>query len=229
MNDVKPIIAINAKTYYPYSFGSHLLRILRALERVSEEYDVRVILAPPHTELKESAEISRNVEIYAQHIDPLEPGAHTGSVILEGIKEFIKGSIVNHSEKQLKLSEIEFIINKLNQNRLGSIACAPNPSSAAAISILKPEMVAMEPPELIGTGISVSRAKPETITETVKMVREAGFEGPILVGAGISTGEDVRKALELGAQGVLVASAVVKAEDPLKKLEEFAGAAVGTK
>jgi triosephosphate isomerase len=87
-------------------------------------------------------------------------------------------------------------------------------------------MVAMEPPELIGTGISVSKAKPETITSTVEAVREVGFSGPILVGAGISTGEDVKKAMELGANGVLVASAVVKAKDPYEKLKELAGAAI---
>jgi len=224
---MKPIIAINAKTYYPHSYGSHLLRVLRALEKIAQEYDVHAVLAPPHSELKEVSEIAEKVEIFSQHIDPVDPGAHTGSLIVEGIKDFVKGSLLNHSERRIRVDEIEIAVNKLKKYGLKSLVCAPTPLTAASLAVLKPDMVAMEPPELIGTGISVSKAKPETITKTVKAVRAVNFDGPILVGAGISTGEDVRKALELGAQGVLVASAVVKAKDPLAKLEEFAGAALG--
>jgi len=219
------ILAVNAKTYYPHSFGSRLLRILRALDKIAKEYDLVTILAPPHTEIREVSEITEATRIFAQHVDPVDPGAHTGSVVLEGIKDFVDGSIVNHSEKRLKLDDIDFIVNKLREFGKESLVCAPTPKTAASVAVLEPTMVAMEPPELIGTGISVSKAKPETITETVKAVRAVGFRGPILVGAGISTGEDVRKALELGADGMLVASAVVKAEDPYLKLKEFAEAA----
>jgi triosephosphate isomerase len=36
----------------------------------------------------------------------------------------------------------------------------------------------------------------------------------VLAGAGISTGDCVKKAIELGADGVLLASGVVKAKNP---------------
>ena len=225
---MKPIIAVNAKTYYPYSFGSHLLRILRAMEKISREYDVELILAPPHTELKETSSIAERVSIFAQHVDPLEPGAHTGSVIIEGLKDIISGSIINHSERRIRIDEIEFIVEKLRKYGLRSLVCAPTPKTAASVAVLEPDFVAMEPPELIGTGISVSKAKPETITNTVKKLEEVNYKGHILVGAGISTGDDVAKALQLGAHGVLVASAIVKAKDPYEKLSEFAGAAIAS-
>ncbi|UXD21911.1 triosephosphate isomerase [Ignicoccus pacificus DSM 13166] len=225
---MRPIIAINAKVYYPHSFGAHLLRVLRALERIADEYDVETILAPPHTEIKEVSSIAKKTKVYAQSVDPVNPGAHTGSVIVEGIKDFVKGSIINHSEKRIRIDEIEVVVRKLNEYGLESLVCAPTPLTAASVAVLRPTMVAMEPPELIGTGISVSKAKPETITDTVNAVREIGFNGPILVGAGISTGDDVKKAIELGANGVLVASAVMKAKDPYEKLKEFAGASVAS-
>ncbi len=220
----KPIIAVNAKAYYPYSFGSHLLRILRALDKIAEEYDVETLLAPPFTEIKEAKMATAKTKIFSQHIDDVEPGAVTGRIPLEGVKDYIDGSILNHSERPLTISSLQMLVAKLRKYNLESLVCAPRPESAAALSLLNPTMIAMEPPELIGTGISVSKAKPELITETIEFVRKVGFEGAILVGAGISTGEDVRKALELGSQGVLVASAVVKAKDPYEKLKEFAGA-----
>jgi triosephosphate isomerase len=44
---------------------------------------------------------------------------------------------------------------------------------------------------------------------------------PVLCGAGVKTGKDVRRALELGAKGVLLASGVVKAKDPRKALQDL--------
>ena len=87
------------------------------------------------------------------------------------------------------------------------------------------DFVAFEDPELIGTGISVSKAKPELVRRNIEAIR-AGMAIP-LVGAGISTAEDVIASIALGAQGVLVASAVVKAKDVEAKVREFIEALVG--
>ncbi len=82
---------------------------------------------------------------------------------------------------------------------------------------LKPTYVAYEPPELIGSKTtSVARAKPEVIAKAVKLSKEKRI--PLVVGAGISSMEDVKKSLELGAVGVGVASDVVKAKNPKKEL-----------
>ena len=43
----------------------------------------------------------------------------------------------------------------------------------------------------------------------------------LLVGAGIKTKEDIGKALELGADGVLIASGIDLATDPEKALKEL--------
>ncbi|PIX31833.1 triose-phosphate isomerase, partial [Candidatus Bathyarchaeota archaeon CG_4_8_14_3_um_filter_42_8] len=82
----------------------------------------------------------------------------------------------------------------------------------------------IEPPELIGTGIPVSKAKPEVVTDTIKLVRKVNPTVTILCGAGISHGDDVAVALRLGTQGVLVASGIVKAKDQYRVLREFAKA-----
>ena len=86
---------------------------------------------------------------------------------------------------------------------------------------MNPDMIAIEPPELIGSGIPVSKANPEVVEGTVREVRKINKDVIILCGAGISKGEDVKSALELGASGVLLASGVVKAknvEDSIREL-----------
>ncbi|MCK4491311.1 MAG: triose-phosphate isomerase, partial [Candidatus Altiarchaeales archaeon] len=119
-----------------------------------------------------------------------------------------------HSERRLKLADIEANIDKLRRLGMTSIVCTNNISVTKAAAALSPDFVAIEPPELIGSGISVSQAQPEIITGSVEAVKEINPEVKILTGAGITTGDDVKKALELGTCGVLLASGVTKATDP---------------
>jgi len=83
-----------------------------------------------------------------------------------------------------------------------------------AVAELKPYAIAVEPPELIGTGQAVSKVDPGIVENTVKEVKKVDVESIVLCGAGVTNGEDVRAAIELGADGVLLASGVVKAVDP---------------
>ena len=82
-----------------------------------------------------------------------------------------------------------------------------------AAAQLVPDFVAVEPPELIGGDISVSKAQPELVKDSVEAVKAVSPDVKVLCGAGVKNGEDVKSALELGAKGVLLASGVVKAKD----------------
>ena len=57
-----------------------------------------------------------------------------------------------------------------------------------------------------------------------ELVREINKKVTVICGAGISQSEDVSAALGLGAQGVLVASGVVKSRDPYAVMHSFAKA-----
>ncbi len=133
------------------------------------------------------------------------------------------GSLVNHSERRLKLSEIDKIVTNFKRLELISVVCGNTSQVSVAATALDPDVVAIEPPELIGTGRAVSKAKPEIISDTVDAIRGVNPNVTILCGAGITKGEDVAAAIKLGAQGILVASGVVKAGDPCKVLKELAG------
>ncbi len=218
----KPIIAVNMKVYKNVLSKNGALEIVRAAEKVAKEYDVDLIVAPPITLLAVIAGES-GVPVYSQHGDPLDPGAHTGWVPLEAVKECgAEGVILNHSEHQMKINDIAACIAKSKIIGLKTLVCAPTPEVGAAIAALSPDIVAVEPPELIGTGIAVSKAKPEVVTNSVRAIRRINENITILVGAGITTGDDVAASIRLGAQGVLVASAVVKAKDHYKILKEYA-------
>ncbi|MEZ0394391.1 MAG: triose-phosphate isomerase [Desulfurococcaceae archaeon] len=222
----KLVLAVNYKAYYPHSLGENAVRIARAAAKLSQELpDVELIVAPPATELRKVVEVvsGTDVKVFGQHADPLEPGAITGYLPLEALKEAgAHGVILNHSEHRLKLSDIYTLIRKAGALGLRTLVCADVPETGAAVATLGPTMVAVEPPELIGTGISVSRAKPEVITRSVELIRTINRDVVILTGAGISDGEDAYRAVKLGTSGVLVASAVVKSSDPYVIMRELA-------
>ncbi len=219
-----PLIIVNFKTYLEAT-GKRAVELAKKAERVSRETKVAIGVAPQFADIAAVAE-ETEIPVFAQHVDPIKPGSFTGHVLADAVKEAgAIGTLVNHSERQLKLSEIDAIIKVVRDKGLVSVVCANNQTVSAAVAALNPDIIAVEPPELIGTGIPVSKAKPEIVTATVELVKKINREVTILCGAGISQGEDVTAALKLGTQGVLVASGIVKAKDQYRTLFEFAKAA----
>lgn len=220
----KPIILINFKAY-ENSFGKKAIELSKKIESVAMEYSTQIILAVPAVMISIlSQEVS--LPIYAQHVDSVELGAHTGAITPEMIKEAgAKGSLLNHSEKRIRLDEIHEALTRMKKLNLESVVCADRYELVYPFALLKPTAVLIEPPELIGTGISVSKARPEVITNAVKEISKT--EGVYLIaGAGISNGDDVYTAIKLGSDGIGVASAVMKAKEPEKIVEEFVKSAL---
>ncbi|MCD6083944.1 MAG: triose-phosphate isomerase [Desulfurococcales archaeon] len=223
----KPLLIVNYKVYTS-AFGSRGLKIAVAAEKVYKKLgrNILIIVAPPATELRLISE-QVSIPVFAQHADPINLGANTGYLPLELIKDTgAAGVMLNHSEHRLKLSEIERGIVKALEVDLTTLVCASTPRVAGAVAMLKPDIIAVEPPELIGTGVAVSKAKPEVISDTVRIIRQVNTEIVILTGAGISRAEDVGAAIRLGTTGVLVASAIMKSENPEKVITEMAEAAI---
>jgi triosephosphate isomerase len=217
------MIIVNFKTYVE-STGKRAVELAKQAEKASKETGANIIVVPQFADLSKVAE-AVEIPVFAQHIDPIKPGNCTGHILAESVKEAgAVGTLINHSERQLKLSEIDAIISLTKERGLVSCVCANNPSVSAAIAAMRPTITSVEPPELIGTGISVSKAKPEIVTDTVKLVHKVDPQMTILCGAGISQAEDVSIALKLGTNGVLVASGIVKAKDPYSVLRAFADA-----
>jgi len=204
-------LLVNLKTYHAGT-GDAAVRVAEAAREVAEETGARVAVAPQAADLRAVAETG--VETFAQHVDGVEYGSNTGATHVGAVAGAgAEGTLLNHSERRLRLADIDASLNAAHDESLETIVCANNPDQTAAAAALGPDYVAVEPPELIGTGTPVSKADPDIITDAVDRVSDVS-DVPVLCGAGITSGEDVSAALDLGAEGVLVASGVVKADSP---------------
>ncbi len=228
-----PAIVINFKAYTE-STGKSALKLAKICDEVAKKTRKSIVICPQLADAQRIAE-SVKIPVFAQHADPVDPGSRTGWVLIDSLKGIgLSGSLINHSEHRVEKADmgapagsllvpdkdkIQATINKLRAAGMASILCTRNVRETAELSLLKPDFLAIEPPELIGSGVSVSTTKPEVVTGAVDAVKNGV---PVLCGAGIATGVDVRKALALGAAGVLLASGVVKAQDQKKVLMDMA-------
>jgi triosephosphate isomerase len=213
-------LIVNFKNY-PEAMGDGGVRLARAVARVAADVGVRGIIAPPAPML---ALVAANTTalVYSQDVGTEAGEKTTGAVVPEAVRAAgAKGTILNHSESRKPAAVLRRLFPRLAGMEV--CLCARTSAEAARLSELQPTYVAVEPPELIGSGVAVSKAKPSLVRDTVERVRSMGYGGGVLCGAGIVTGDDVRKAVELGADGVLVASSVVKSRDWGAKLRELAG------
>lgn len=205
------MIIINFKAYSE-ALGYKARELSKKCEKASSETGQRVIVAPQTQDIRVC-----NGEVFAQHIDGVAAGSHTGSNLAEGLKDAgISGTILNHSENRISKEEIEKSLKRCEELDLESVVCAQSPEECRELSKYNPDFVAFEPPELIGGDISVSSHEPEVIEDAVEK-----SDVPVLTGAGIKNQQDVSKSIELGCKGVLVASGVVKNERPYEELLEL--------
>ncbi|MBM4240464.1 MAG: triose-phosphate isomerase [Euryarchaeota archaeon] len=212
-----PLVILNFKTYLE-STGENALELSKICEKVAKETGVKIVVAPQHPDIYR---ISKEVDIavLSQHVDAIDFGGHTGSILTECVKEAgAVGTLINHSERRMKLFEIDEIIKKTSTLGMGNIVCTNNIETSVAAATLNPDFVAVEPPELIGSGIPVSKAEPEIVEGTVELIHNINQKVKVLCGAGISTGDDLKAAIDLGTEGVLLASGIILADDPEKAL-----------
>ncbi len=216
-----PVIVLNFKTYSE-SVGKKAVEIARICEKVSEQ-GVDIVVAPQIPDLYRVAE-SVSIPVFAQHVDGVGAGSFTGHITAESLKENgVAGTLINHSERRLRLADIEAAIYMAKKANLTAILCTNNIPTTVAGAALQPDFVAVEPPELIGSGIPVSKADPQVVSGSVEAVSRIAPNVRVLCGAGISSGEDLRAAIELGSEGVLLASGIIKAADPEAALYDLIG------
>ena len=217
MRDGLPIIIVNLKTY-EQGYGADGFELCKIMEEISIEHNVNLAAAVSAIDLVDYAD-NLKIPIFAQHVDGVTYGSNTGSILPEAVRySGAVGTLVNHAECQMSWEEIEKTINRCKELDLTTVLCTADLDSSEKGSHLNPDMIAVEPPELIGGDISVSTAKPEIISDTVEIVKKINSNISVLCGAGVKNQEDVSKAISLGSEGILLASGVVKSSEPRKVL-----------
>jgi triosephosphate isomerase len=218
------MFVINCKNYEEIS-GDKIIKFIKIAEQVSKKYKIKIAISPPQHLIGLVANSS--IPIIAQHIDDSKIGSTTGFVIPELLKKSkVKGSLINHSEHRISNKEIEKLVLKLEELNMISIVCVKDIAEVKKYVKLNPNFIAIEPPELIGSGKAISKEKPDLIVKAADIVNNSKNKTKLLCGAGIVSGEDVAKAIELGSKGILVASGIIKSKDWNKIISEFAKALV---
>ena len=215
---------INCKNYEEIS-GDKIIKFVKTAEKVAKKFKVKIAIAPPQHLI--GVVSNSSIPILSQHIDDSKVGSTTGFMIPELLKKSnVNGSLINHSEHRISSKEIKKLVLKLKELKMISIVCVKDVAEVKKYAKINPDYIAIEPPELIGSGKAVSNEKPELIINAAKAVKDAKNKTKLLCGAGIVSGEDVSKAAELGSKGILVASGIIKAKNWNRIISEFAKALV---
>ena len=215
-----PIIIVNFKTYKE-STGDNAIKLAEICNKTAKETKTSIAIAVQSTDIYRISKIV-SIPVLSQHIDAIDFGKNTGFLLPESIKQAgAEATLLNHSEHRLDFELLKIFIERAKQAGLKTIVCAKDVEDAKKIAGLSPDFIAVEPPELIGGKISVSEAKPEVISDSVKAIKSINKKIKVLCGAGIHNKDDVKKAVKLGADGILVASGIVKAGNQEAALKDL--------
>ncbi len=215
-----PLIVVNFKTYASAQ-GEAAVSLAKAMAEVDETTDATMVAVVSAFDLNAVKAAAPNLEVWTQHLDPIGWGSNTGWLHPEtAIGYGATGSIINHAEHKVDLGHVEKLLAQLPDD-FPVCACAADIEEAKALAAISPTFIAVEPPELIGGDISVTTADPGIVSGTAEAVKAANPNVRVLCGAGVKNGADVAKAIELGTEGVLLASGVTKANDPSAVLRDL--------
>lgn len=215
----KPLVAINFKTYASAS-GIEAEDLAKICDTVAKQTGGNVMVCVQASDIHRVAS-AVSIPVFAQHVDGVDFGSHTGKILADSVRENgASGTLLNHSEDQYADESLAAAVEHCKAEGLQIIICADSVKKAVQVAKLNPDYVAYEPPELIGGDISVT-TQPSIIKDVVAQIRLVNANVGILVGAGVKTSEDVRIAIKLGTNGVLLASGITKAKDPAAVLADL--------
>lgn len=210
------MIILSLKTYKE-STGEAAIKLLSCVKKVREETGVEIIPAVQPTDIYRVKK-ELGIEVWAQHMDPIEPGKNFGWLSPYAIKEAgATGVVINHSEHKGPDEQVKKILDKAKEYGLRNVVIAFDVDTVIKYDSWNPDYVSYEREDAIGTGVSMVTQEKDNIKKLVSVLKR-----PLIIGAGIATGEDIRDAVKIGAVGVIMASRFVLAKDPEAKLRELA-------
>ena len=220
------MIFINFKTY-EQGTGAKAVELAGVCKQVERVFGVRVIPVVQAVDVFRVAHETEMDWVWCQHCDDVEYGSNTGSILAEGVKQAgARGVLLNHAERKFRVGgdldgeRLGRVVKRCRDVGLGVGICADSIEELEKVLELGPDWVAYEPVELIGSAEgSVISEKSDVVKRAVEICEKVGVD--LVIGAGVKSGVDVRIGVELGAVGVLVASAVLKSDDPDEVLRDL--------
>jgi triosephosphate isomerase len=208
-----PIFEIGLKGYV---YGGAAVRLAKEADLAAHEHGVTVIFDPQYVDIPAVARETEHLLVFAQHMDPVAVGRGNGSVLPEALKAAgAVGTMLNHTEKPMTLSEIARAIRRADEVGLLSLVSSDSPEQAAAVAQLGPNIVLAEPPDLIGGDVSVATRMGDFIEQTAHLVGRIDPEIVVMCSAGIKRPADVVAVVSLGVGATGTTSGIVLASDPI--------------
>ncbi|MCY3036276.1 triose-phosphate isomerase [Aerococcus urinae] len=220
-----PFFIFNPKSFL---YGEELLALAKVADQEAQKHsDVSVFVTCPYADLAAVAQATEHIIVSAQHLDGIEPGRGMGKVLPESLKAAgARATFLNHAENPMTMAEIVQAIQRANDLDIITIVCVDSMTEAQALATLHPDIILCEPTELIGTGQTSDASYIESTNEAIKAIDENIL---VMQAAGISTAADVRRTIEMGADGTGCTSGVTKADDPKEMLKDMIQAAAKAK
>ena len=214
-----PFFEIGPKNYL---FGDQILDLARIADEAAAKYDVRVIYTTPYADIRRVAENVKNLKVFAPHMDDIPVGRGLACVLGESLKAAgAVGVMLNHAERPLPSSTLVRTLNRARELGLMSIVCADSMDETRAVAQMHPDLMITEPTELIGTGQAADLSYVKTSVDAITAIDP---NIGILVGGGISNGNDVYNTIMAGADATGSSSGIVKAADPGAMVHEMLAA-----
>ncbi len=208
-----PVFEVGLKAY---CWGEAAVRLAVAADRAAEELGVSVVFNPQAVDIPAVAAATSRILVFAQHMDPVEPGRGVGTVLAEALREAgAVGTLLNHSERPMQPDALRRAVARAKEAGLATLVFADTPAQAAEIARLGPDIVLAEPPSLIATGTSVGNVMAAFVAEAVEAVRSVDPAILVMSGAGVNGPDDVAAMIRLGLDGTGSSSGILRAGDPV--------------
>jgi triosephosphate isomerase len=221
MRQIKaPFLIVNPKSYL---YGEKSLQLALAADRAAEQYGIDVFFTCPYSDLRLIKEHTKHLILTAQHMDSLVPGRGMGYVLPEALRDAgVEAVFLNHAEHPLTVNELYKTMKRAGEMGIATIVCADSVAEGIALSRLHPTVILCEPTDLIGVG---RIADDSYITDATEKIRRESPDVLVVIASSITTADDVRKVIRMGADGTGATSGIIKAPDPAQRVMEMAAAA----
>lgn len=213
-----PFFEIGPKAYM---YGKDFINLAIFADELSTKYEVDIIVTPQYVDIPCVFERTKNIFVFAQHMDSIQVGRGIGSVLPEAVKAAgASGVLLNHVERRLSEEQLSRSIDRANEVGLMTMVCADDLDGAINVARLNPTIIIAESPNLIGGG-KREKSQMEAIRKLNDAIKDINQNILVLHGAGINGPQDVFNVIAAGAEGTGSTSGIMMADDPFGMLESM--------